>query len=81
MVGDVPENPGFCIPRPSLGLGFFRLDRSGDLVMEDPTVDPLVEPTVVEVVFMEAMLPLEAYGFPLASVIDIPAPKTQQIIY
>lgn len=60
MVGDVPEKPGFWIPSPSLGFGFFRLDRSGDLVMEDPTVDPLVDPTVVEVVFMEAMLPFEA---------------------
>lgn len=58
-VGDDPENPGFWMPNPSLGLGFFRLDLRGDLVTEDSTVDPL-EPSVVEAVVMEAMLPFVA---------------------
>lgn len=42
--------------------------------MEEPTVDPFVEPSVVDVVFMEAIDPFDApvYGLPLASVIDIP---------
>lgn len=78
IVGDVPENPGFCMPRPPscLGLGFFRLDLNGDLVMEDPTVEPLVDPNVVDVVFIETILPFDAavYGLPLASVIDTPPP-------
>lgn len=59
-VGDDPENPGFWMPKPSLGLGFFKLDLSGDLVTEEPTVEPL-EPTEeaeVMAVLIEAMLPL-----------------------
>lgn len=45
--------------------------------MEEPTVDPFVEPSVVDVVFMEAIDPFDApvYGLPLASVIDIPPEK------
>lgn len=76
IVGDVPEKPGFCIPKPSFGFGFLRLERRGERVMEDATVESFVEPIVVEVVFMEAILPLEAvtYGFPLASVIETPPP-------
>jgi hypothetical protein len=78
-VGEVPENPGFWIPNPSFGLGFFKLDLSGDLVTdEEPTVDPFVDPIVVEVVFMEAMLPLDAvgtYGLPLASVTETLLPE------
>lgn len=30
-MGEVPLNPGFCIPKPSLGLGFFKLLLNGDL--------------------------------------------------
>lgn len=80
-VGEDPENPGFCIPRPSLGLGFFKLDRSGDLVTDDSTVEPL-EPNVVELVVMDAMLPLvaDAYGLPLASVIEIPPSERKKFI-
>lgn len=61
------------MPKPSFGFGFFKLDRKGDLVTDDSTVDPL-EPKVVDVVYMDAMLPLVAavYGLPLASVIDMP---------
>lgn len=70
IVGDVPENPGFWIPSPSLGF-FFKLERNGDLVTDDPIVDPFVDPIVVEVVFIEAILPFEAYGLPLASVIEM----------
>lgn len=79
IVGDVPEKPGFCIPNPSLGLGFLRLDLRGDRVIDDVTVESTVEPSVVDVVFIEAMLPFEAltYGLPLASVIDTPPPKKQ----
>lgn len=77
MVGEVPEKPGFCIPKPSFGFGFLRLDRSGDRVIDDATVESIVEPNVVDVVFMEAILPFDAvtYGLPLASVIDTPAPR------
>lgn len=79
-VGDVPENPGFCIPKPSFGLGFFKLDRSGERVTDEPIVEPFEEAVVI-VVSTEARLPFAAavarcaYGLPLASVIDIPAPK------
>lgn len=78
-VGEDPEKPGFCIPKPSFGLGFLRLDLKGDLVTEESTVEPL-EPKIVDVVCMEAVLPFVAaeYGFPLASVIEIP-PSTKQI--
>lgn len=36
-VGEVPLKPGFWMPRPLFafaGLGFFKLDRSGLLVIE-----------------------------------------------
>lgn len=77
-VGELPLNPGFWIPKPAcsvpafccvVGRGFFKLDLSGLLVTEDPTVDPF-EDSVVDNV---AILPLElprTYGLPLASVID-----------
>lgn len=80
IVGEVPEKPGFCMPKPSLGLGFLRLDLSGDRVMEDATVESIVDPSVVEVVFIDAILPLEAvtYGLPLASVIETPPPRLKK---
>lgn len=58
-VGDVPENPGFCMPSPSFCRGFFKLDLNGDLVTEEAAVDPLDE-AVVNVVFIDAILPLTA---------------------
>lgn len=73
-VGDDPENPGFCIPRPSVGF-FLRLDLAGALgnVKDEP-----LEPSVVDVVLTEFILPFVVvvegtYGLPLASVIDISA--------
>lgn len=59
IVGDCPEpeKPGFCIPRPSLGLGFFRLLRRGERVTES-TVEPL--DMLVRVVFIDCMLPFVA---------------------
>lgn len=58
-VGEFPEKPGFCIPKPSFWRGFFKLDRRGDLVTEEVTVEPLEEAVVI-VVFMDAILPLAA---------------------
>lgn len=80
IVGDVPEKPGFCIPKPSFGFGFFKLDLNGDRVIDDATVESLVDPNVVDVVFMEAILPFDAvtYGFPLASVIETPPPEKRK---
>lgn len=78
IVGEVPEKPGFCIPSPSFGF-FFKLERSGDLVTDEPIVEPFVDPIVVDVVFIDAILPFEAYGFPLASVIEMWPPKTTHI--
>ena len=63
------------MPSPSAGgrgLGFLRLDRNGDLVIE-PTDDPFV--TEVTVVFMDCILPLmlpTTYGLPDESVIEMP---------
>lgn len=59
-VGEEPENPGFWIPNPSFGLGFLRLDLKGDLVTEDPAVDPLepIEEAEVIAVLIDAILPL-----------------------
>lgn len=72
-VGDVPLNPGFCMPRPLLplaGRGFFRLDRNG-LRIADGVID---DPFELSVVVIDIVLPLGApsvaYGRPLASVTD-----------
>lgn len=58
------------------GLGFFRLERSGDRVTESK-VEPL--DTLVTVVLMEATLPavpapfrMPLYGLPEASVTETP---------
>lgn len=57
-VGEVPENPGFWMPKPSLGFGFFRLDLRGDLATEDEAaVDPF-DPKVVDAVPTDTVLPL-----------------------
>lgn len=58
-VGDDPEKPGFWIPKPSLGRGFFKLDLRGDRVTEDPAVDPFdpIEEADVMAVLIDAMLP------------------------
>lgn len=43
------------MPRPSLGRGFFKLDRNGDRVTEPSNVDPF--DTLVTVVFIDIKLP------------------------
>lgn len=70
------------MPKPSFGFGFFKLDRRGDLVTDDSTVEPL-DPKVVDVVYIEAMLPFVAavYGLPLASVIDMPPSENDRKLY
>lgn len=63
----MPKPPG----SPSRGLGFLSEDLSGDLVIVLTSDKPV---RVVAVVFIEATLPCPfvLYGFPDASVIDIP---------
>lgn len=58
-VGEDPEKPGFGMPSPSFGFGFLRLDLNGDFVTEESTVEPL-DPKIVDVVCMEAVLPFVA---------------------
>lgn len=62
------------MPRPSLGLGFFKLDLNGDRVTEPSSVEPF--DTLVTVVFIDTILPFvtPVYGLPDESVIDIDAP-------
>lgn len=76
-----PEKPGFCIPKPlaSRFRGFFKLERSGDLVTDPSNVDPF--DTLVTVVFIDITLPwplLDTYGLPDESVIEIPASNNVQ---
>lgn len=73
-----PEKPGFCIPKPDASRfrGFFKLDRSGDLVTDPSSVDPF--DTLVTVVFIDITLPwplLDTYGLPDESVIEMPVRK------
>lgn len=60
------------MPKPSLGRGFFRLDRNGDRVIEPSSVEPF--DTLVTVVFIDIRLPcpLEptVYGRPDESVTE-----------
>lgn len=60
------------MPKPSLGRGFFRLDRNGDRVIEPSNVEPF--DTLVTVVFIDIRLPcpLEptVYGRPDESVTE-----------
>ncbi len=73
-VGEDPLKPGLWIPR--LGsvdtLGFFKLERKGVFDWNDVALEPLDESTVD----MDIMLPfvplIDEYGFPLASVIEMP---------
>lgn len=62
------------MPNASRLRGFLRLDLKGDLVTDPSNVDPLE--TLVTVVFIDNTLPwpfvLDEYGFPEASVTDIP---------
>lgn len=80
-VGDVPLNPGFCMPRPPPAplledRGFFRLDRNGLRIADGGAND---DPFELSVVVIDMRLPpLVAppcrYGLPLASVIDTAPP-------
>jgi hypothetical protein len=81
MLGDRLPNPGFWMPKSSvgtLGRGFLRLDLNGPrlvmIVLPVPSVmvDPLE--TDVIVVVTEPMLP--AYGFPDDTVIATPRSET-----
>lgn len=59
------------MPNPSLFRGFFKLDRSGDLIIELSKVEPLDK--LVTVVFIDRTLPSPIrYGFPEESVMEIP---------
>lgn len=71
------------MPRPSLGRGFFKLDRNGDRVTEPSNVDPA--DTLVTVVFIDIKLPWPfvptVYGRPDESVTEIAdAPEMSEII-
>lgn len=56
------------------GLGFLRLDLSGERVKDSTVEEPL--DTLVTIVLMDATLPeplrIPAYGFPEASVTETP---------
>lgn len=71
------------MPNPLLaapgGLGFFRLERSGLLLLTEPAVEPL-EDKVVDNVCKLPFVPERVYGFPLASVTDTPPPGTSYIL-
>lgn len=57
------------MPKLSFCRGFFRLDRSGDRVIDPSIVDPFE--TLVSVVFMDIKLPwLLTYGRPDESVTE-----------
>lgn len=64
------------MPKPDASRfrGFFKLERSGDLVTDPSSVDPFE--TLVTVVFIDITLPwplLDTYGLPDESVIEMPA--------
>lgn len=62
------------MPKPSRTLGFLRLERSGDFVIDPSIVEPFE--TLVRVVFIEATLPpfvaVVVYGLPDESVMETP---------